>query len=543
VINLNITEEQFNELYPDMVGYYSFFDNPPPSCITSTEFEQRYLSSKLWRLNNIYWVTDKSGTPCVFRMKYAQHCVYARSRTHKRQLILKSRQQGISTLWLVSYCDDAIWAPFVKIGLMAQGTDEASALLERTKFLWDKLDLDIKAFANVSLDKDNSKEFSFSNESKIFIRVSFRSNTLQRLHVSEMGKIANQYPKRAREVKTGTLQALAEGNTGIIESTAEGRNMFKDMWDEAVVTQKSGQATWKDFYPTFLSWLDDPDCNISEEQTVTTDAQKYFEKLEEETGRTLTVSQKNFWIVQYRELGEEVYQEYPATAEEAFRASRDGTYYSRLYQLHVVEGGKLIQNLYDENLPLDVYVDLGVDDYFVLGFIQWHRGEWRIVREYWNNGYSLEHYLDFIKDSGLNVRSVNFPHDVKVRELGSKRSDGTAKTRLEIVEDYVRDNRLRWIINVLAKSSVADGIEATRRIIPHLAIDPSCTYLIDCLNEYSKEWDEKLQAWKPTPLHDEYSHGADMLRQMAANTVENLEYHKSRLANSARVPVPKGYAV
>ncbi|MGY2498704.1 hypothetical protein ACW4UO_30035, partial [Klebsiella pneumoniae] len=107
-------------------------------------------------------------------------------------------------------------------------------LLERTKFLWDKLDPDIKAYLNRSLEKDNAKSFTFNNHSQIFIRVSFRSTTLQRLHISEFGKIANHSPKKAKEVKTGTLQALAVGNTGVIESTAEGRNMFKEMWDASV---------------------------------------------------------------------------------------------------------------------------------------------------------------------------------------------------------------------------------------------------------------------------------------------------------------------
>jgi hypothetical protein len=256
---LRITEEQFNELYPDLAGNYSFF-HEPPVFKTDEEFERRYLSNKLWRLNNLYHIVDKHGKPVVFRMNLSQHKVYAASRQHPRVIILKSRQQGISTFWLVCYFDDAIFCPFMNIGLLAQGTDEASTLLERTKFLWDMLADDVKRFMGVMLEKDNTKEFSLSNNSTIFIRVSFRSTTLQRLHVSEMGKIANQYPKRAKELKTGTLQALAKGNTGVIESTAEGKNMFKDMWDSSVIAVESDQLTPKDFYPVFLSWLDDPDC-------------------------------------------------------------------------------------------------------------------------------------------------------------------------------------------------------------------------------------------------------------------------------------------
>lgn len=526
---LNITEKQFDELYPDLVGRYDFFNNPPPVNTTNEEFERRYLSNKLWRLNNLYHVIDKHGKPVVFRMNLSQHKVYAASRQHPRVIILKSRQQGISTFWLVSYFDDGVFCPFMNIGLLAQGTDEASTLLERTKFLWDMLDPNVKRFIGVDLEKDNTKEFSFSNGSTIFIRVSFRSTTLQRLHVSEMGKIANQYPKRAKELKTGTLQALAKGNTGAIESTAEGKNMFKEMWDDAILSLNSGQLTPKDFYPVFLSWLDDPDCALDVEQSIDEEAQIYFEDLEAKLNIELTKEQKNFWVAQRRELGGDILQEYPATPEEAFTASRDGTYYARQFNEEVVRKGNVQKGIYDENLPVDVYVDLGVDDYFVLVFVQWYRGKWRIVHEYWNNGYALSHYMDYMRDSGYDIRAVRFPHDIKVRELGSAKGGGRAKSRYEIALEYKKDNQLRWRLDVLPRSSVENGIEATRRIIPKLMIDASCRYLIDCFLNYSKEWDEKLQCWKTTPVHDEYSHGADAIRQLAANTIESDNQHQSKL--------------
>jgi len=525
--NLLITEEQFNEIYPDLEGYYNFFNDAPPAGISNEDFEERYLSSKLWRLNNCYTIIGKTGEPVTFRMNYAQHVVYGRSRQHPRLIILKSRQQGISTLWLVSYFDDAVFCPFLNLGLMAQGTDEASTLLERAKFLWDTLDQDVKNFIGVTLEKDNSKEFSFSNKSTIFIRVSFRSATLQRLHISEFGKIANQYPKRAKEVKTGTLQALGKGQIGVIESTAEGKNEFKTMWDEAILALHSNQMTPKDFYPIFLSWVNDPDCNIEQDQTIDDEARKYFEELEVKLNKPLTRTQKNFWIAQRRELGGDIFQEYPATPEEAFTASRDGTYFARAYNEHVVRKGKVRSGVYDPNLPVDVYVDLGVDDYYVLLYTQWHNGEWRIFDEYWNNGMGLAHYMDRIRDSGYNIRSVRFPHDIEVRELGSQHSNGRAKTRMEIIREYKRDNSLAWRLDTLPRQGIEHGIECIRRIIPHLVIDKRCIYLIDCLLNYTKEYDDKLQVWKSSPVHDEYSHGADALRNFAANTIELMRHHES----------------
>ena len=354
---------------------------------------------------------------------------------------------------------------------MAQGTDEASTLLERTKFLWDNVSNEIKAFIQVSLQKDNTKEYSFSNNSSMFIRVSFRSATLQRLHISEFGKIANSYPKRAREVKTGTLQALAAGNTGVIL------------------------------------------------QSIDEEAATYFSKLEELTGYKLTVKQKNFWVAQRRELGSDILQEYPGTPEEAFMASKDGTYFSRIFSETCVRKNRVAKDLYDPNLKLYVFFDLGVDDYTVLIFAQFYKGEWKILDEYYNDGYAIVHYLDYIKNhkwSG-NVYSLKFPHDIEVREQGASHSNGRAKKRRAIVQDYKRDNYQKWFIDVIPKGDLLDGIEHVRSIIPNMYIDPSCTYLISCINKYTKEWDEKLRIWKKTPRHDKYSHGADCLRQLATD--------------------------
>ena len=143
---------------------------------------------------------------------------------------------------------------------MAQDSSAAESLLQRVKLLWDNLDDSIKDYVQIQNTKDNTKEFSFNNGSSIFIRTSFRSGTLQRLHISELGKIANNYPQKARETKTGSLQAIAVGNTVVVESTAEGDNMYKDMWDTAVAY--AGELTGKDFKPIFLSWLDDPDLSL-----------------------------------------------------------------------------------------------------------------------------------------------------------------------------------------------------------------------------------------------------------------------------------------
>ena len=508
---LKITKEQFDQFYPMMNMYKHIFTDEFTS---DKQFIEEYLPSKLWRMNNLYKIVDKDGgEPIPFIMKWSQHVVYAASLIHPRLIILKSRQQGISTFWLISMFDDALFNDNFNIGLMAQGADEATTLLERVKFVWENLDESIKNLLGIANDKDNAKAFSFTNNSSIFIRTSFRSATLQRLHISELGKIANKTPEKAKETNTGTLQTIKAGNTVVIESTAEGDNMFKTKWDKAY--NHAGPYASKDFKAIFLSWLDDPDCISYVDEYQSRGVQDYFETLEETLHRRISREQRNFWIMQKRELDDsgkdtDIFQEYPATPEEAFSANREGAYYLKQYNMHIAGKSRILEHIFDVNLAVDVVLDLGMNDDFVMGFFQFDGKYERLVHEYRNSGEGLDHYVSYM----FNWRDKNnakidwtiCPHDIKVRDLSAEGG-------------ITRKQRLRELgvtkITVVDKSRINAGIEAVRRMIPWLIMDKSCTYIDGCLKNYSKEWDDKLETWKDKPLHNEWSHGADMLRMRA----------------------------
>src|SRR5690606_16882436 len=110
-----------------------------------------------------------------------------------------------------------------------------------------------------------------------------------------------------------------------------------------------------------------------------------FEHLQSQ-GFQLTRTQKNFWVMQYNELGGDIYQEYPATPEEAFRASRDGTYWSKKYLEYVVRRDRRRAYLHDPHLPVYVFVDSGRHDYFVFLFVQFFNNTARLIGEFWNSG-------------------------------------------------------------------------------------------------------------------------------------------------------------
>lgn len=530
---LAITEEQFDSIYGSAVDKGVFKREPTDD----VDLIENFLTSKLWRMNNLYNIVDKKGQRVLFRMNYAQHLVYAASLQHPRLIILKSRQQGISTFWLICFLDDAIIYSDFTVGMMAQGQSEAGTLLTRVGLAWETFPTEFKDFLGLKLAKDNAAEQGFSNNSTIFIRTSFRSATLQRLHISEYGKIAKMYPDRARETKTGTLQAIQPGNTVVIESTAEGDNEFKWTWEAALAAearvQRLGLPTFagEDFKPVFLSWVNDPDCQQEQLEEPNLTQEAYFERVEAETGVKLSQQQKNFWVAKYRTLGEDIYQEYPATPGEAFTKANDGAYYSVPYLNYVVRGGRIVPQLYDEMLDVYVFMDLGMNDTFTLGYVQRFRDEWRIVNEYTNSGEGLEHYVRHMFATGYRIKQVLCPHDIMVKELT------TGMSRLDRLRELGVSNAI-----VLPKLGIDAGIERLRALIPFIWIDEKCTYVQGCFANYSKDWDERMQTWKSSPRHDKWSHGADMLRYMAISSITHVDPREQARQTRSAAGVVDGIA-
>ena len=510
-----LEREKFAELFPGDPELLRIMTTKP------RDFEElitEYLPSKLWRMNNLYSIIDKIGDPIPFKMNYAQYRVHAKSLEHPRLIILKSRQQGISTFWLISFFDDLITLGNYNCGLMAQGKDEAGTLLERLKHTWNTLEPWVKEFFALKIVKNNSSEFTLSNNSTMFIRTSFRSATLQRLHISELGKIANKFPERAKETKTGTLQALAPGNTGVIESTAEGVNMFKYMWDQSVKMYAAGRLAGKDFLPVFLSWIDDPDCVEWEDQYPDDDETAYFERLEIELKITLRREQRNFWVAQHRELEGDIHQEYPATPEEAFTAAMDGTYWAKRYLKMIIRRGRRrpYAELYDVNLDVYLTLDAGRSDYMVLVFFQVWRGQIRILAEYYNTGEWLGHYVDYVRDickeTGWNVVHWYLPHDMGVTDLTQDN-----KTREEILNDLGVRNT-----TILDKLSKHHGIDEVRDAFSYIWIADECVYLEQCCLNYTKTWNPLLEVWRDEPKRNQWAHGADAIRYLVQTCTIHL---------------------
>lgn len=467
------------------------------------EFIDNKLSSKFWRLDNLYHILDKDAKLRVLKLNNAQIKVL-KDFKHNKKIILKTRQQGISTMYIAYNMDSCLFKSGYAAGIQSYGLDESNKLQMRAELMWEKFDPDLKDLLGLKLVMNNQKGMMWSNGSILKIG-NFRGDTLQSLHISELAKIDNKSPEKSRELKTGAFQAVGKNNKITIESTAEGRHgLFYDTWKKAELLQKANVELGPfDFQAIFLSWLIDNDCNIDNPKEIPNELNEYFEKIEKDLDIKLEDTQKWWYVAKKEELGEDMLREYPTTAEEAFQQSVEGTYYANEYKNLVIK-----ENLYDQNLLVFRAVDLGMNDTFSMGFFQIKpNGTISIIGEYENNGNGLAYYADVCNALATRYGWVFsytlVPHDAKVRELIA------AKTRFQAMTE------LGFKPMLVQKHKLQDGIEATRQFLRKCEVDSSCERILLAIQNYRKKYDNNLGVYLDSPVHDENSHTADMIRYMA----------------------------
>lgn len=139
-----------------------------------------------------------------------------------RHITLKSRQVGLSTLWILYHLDTTIFKQGVITGIMAHEMDSLQHLASIVKFALSNLNYDVR------LREDNQKRISFEhNDSTILIDLEFRSTPLHNLHISEWAFCENSRI-------WATLAATSKNANITGESTGNGMgNDFYTTWMDA----------------------------------------------------------------------------------------------------------------------------------------------------------------------------------------------------------------------------------------------------------------------------------------------------------------------
>ena len=333
------------------------------------------LLNKEWRMQYLYKIRNKEGKRIAFKSNRAQR--HFNANKHSRNIILKSRQLGMTTFQSIDILDDVLFGVMNKGERMAidavqiAHTDKEAIKIFQNKvnFAWENIPQQIRDLWKTTTDKANELKFDWGDGqfSSMAVTNSGRSGTYQRVHVSEFGKLCRLYPQKAEEMLTGTLPAVPFDGRVDIESTAEGEfGSFHDMfWEAWLRGEPEFVADYKSHFYNW-TWDDDEIAKIdidiinkfkqSEDRFPFLDLQKKY---------NFTDQQITYYFTRWVSLSRKWYrlrQEYPITPEEAFISSGSKLFdKEELEKMEIIEPKKIGDwRIYEEYIVGQKYV-IGAD--------------------------------------------------------------------------------------------------------------------------------------------------------------------------------------
>jgi hypothetical protein len=349
---------------------------------------------------NFLIIHDKSGAERKFEFNRAQQYIHERleaqlQATGKvRALVLKGRQQGVSTLIQARFFHKTVTKRGKKSFILTHHADSTRALFEMTKRYSENLEKGL--FPQPDKKNDNTLMFDgLGSGYRVGTAGSVevgRGMTNQYLHLSEYA-----FYKDAAKIGMGLMNTVAEiDDTEIIkESTANGQdNDFYSDWQEA----KNGKSRYQ---AIFVPWYWQDEYCIEDAAFIPTDEER--EWLERFGPNGLKQGHLNWRRIKmqdikgdYEQKCRKFRQEYPFTDDEAFLSSITDTF------IQVEHVQKARKTTVDSQSSLVIGVDPA------------RKGDDRtaIIRRRGRRTYGLEtHYnIDTMELAGIVKRIIEKEH-------------------------------------------------------------------------------------------------------------------------------------
>ena len=459
------------------------------------------------------------------------------NRLWHRNVILKARQLGFTTLIAILWLDHALFNADQRCGIIAQDREAAEVIFrDKVKFAYENLPEQIRE--RFPLARDSASELLFAhNNSSIRVATSMRSGTIHRLHISEFGKICAKFPDKAKEVMTGSIPAVPSNGILVIESTAEGRDgsFFKICQTAQANFAQRKKLNFRDYRFHFYAWWQEPKYRMDSSMvSISPKQHEYFDEVETIVERDMGITVKidvdqRAWYVatieaDFEGADDRMWQEYPSYPAEAFQVSTDGNYYAKDMALLRKRGG--ITNVPELDMPVNTFWDIGNSDGCAIWFHQDSNGQDRFLDYYEAHGETLKHYVAKLKEKGYVFDTHYLPHDATHERL----SDFN-KSTLQMLQDLMPGERFIIVPRI---SYLMDGIQQTRACMRNYYFDQTnCKLGIDRLDGYKKRWNNAESRYVDQPdKSNGCSEGADALRQHAQAKMAGLIVSSARAAGS-----------
>lgn len=506
------------------------------------------LSDPYWRVNNLYHIITKREGIQPFRPFWYQNRLYEDiyKKGRRKHVIIKARRMGFSTAIDLQMTDLAVFNRAIQCSIVDLTQEDArEKMRSKVRVAWQEAEkMGWPSALGIVPHHRGDGHWSFNTESHIYAGINARGGTNHFLHISEWGPIAHQDPERSKRILTGALPSADEGIV-VIETTWMG-GKAGELWGivKDAMEIPAEEKTEQDFWFHFVPWYDDPRHRLEGQRAISEDAQNYLRDLEEKQLLELTHEQKQWYFVNRSRYGDDMGQEYPSTAEEAFERRVAGAIYGKWISAARAQG-RIADYPLDERQPVHISLDLGIADYLPLWFVQFVGQEIRLVNWYENNGEGIAHYARVIKrwetENDAIIAGVYLPHDGNAKQLATNQTiKETLEGLLPHIEiklvnrtrnvwqgiDWVRSNFSRFWIHKTncGTARQKDGIDY-----------PSG---LECLENYHQKLAQAGTISDKSPVHDVYSHSADALRTLAEAVEQGIVDNVASPKSSPKLLIP-----
>jgi hypothetical protein len=413
------------------------------------------------------------------------------------------------------YCaDEAIWNAGIQISIIDKNQNEAGLKLNTiVKVAYRSLPLGLRETIKEITSSNSAWEVGVPGRptSTIFGGITGRGGTNQILHISELGVIQYDDPKRAEEILTGAMPS-AEHGAVIIESTWKG-GKHGHLWNlvKSAIDLDPAQRTVNDWHLLFFPWHVDPtyqedgDVNAIEEDTA-----RYLAEKELELGIQFSDRQRVWYARRKRTLGLFMYREFPSDLAECFKAPIEGAIYATFVAKLRGSGG-LNRNAIDRNYLVNTAWDLGSPINTVVWYFQCVAGEIRVIDCDCDLDITPAERVARMISKGYFFGQHFLPHDAQATQKSGK------TFAAELYELGLRN-----IQTVGQTVDIWIGINHLRGIFERLTFRmPACEKGLEMLELYHTKRETATGLAIDVPVHDASSHYADALRTIAEAEMSN----------------------
>jgi phage terminase large subunit len=199
------------------------------------------------------------------------------------------------------------------------------------------------------------------------------------------------------------------------------------------------------------------------------------------------------------------------------RQTVDGAVFAKEMQLAELDG-RITRVNYDPTKPVHAIFDLGWSDATAIWFLQFVGMETRIIRYIEGNQQTMSEYLAKMQTFGYIYDTLWLPHDAENKTLAA---NGRS------IEEIVR--AAGYKTKIIGKTPILDSINAARTIFRNCWFDrDNCHDGLQCLRHYRYDVDPETKQFSKTPVHDQYSHGADAFRYIGLMINEPKQRRQAR---------------